>query len=136
MRAFPRRSILRSLAISFGGLVLAACGGNRSVPEETANANDESPDPAVSSGDATFSEPVASPGPSSELAAVEGPARPTANSVALNLIPAMNAAVQYEYGTASGAYSARTALLTASLGTPLETVVGGLQPNTRYFYRA
>jgi len=42
----------------------------------------------------------------------------------------------YEYGIAAGTYTARTAPQAAPAGVPLETLIGGLQPDTRYYYRA
>jgi len=41
----------------------------------------------------------------------------------------------FEYGTAPGAYSAKTGLLHFASGMPVETVFDNLQPNTQYFYR-
>jgi phosphodiesterase/alkaline phosphatase D-like protein len=43
--------------------------------------------------------------------------------------------IYYEYGTASGAYTTQTAPQTGNAGAPLETLISGLQPNTRYYYR-
>jgi phosphodiesterase/alkaline phosphatase D-like protein len=43
--------------------------------------------------------------------------------------------IAYEYGTAPGAYAARTAPQAAAAGAPLETLIDGLQPDTRYYYR-
>jgi phosphodiesterase/alkaline phosphatase D-like protein len=43
--------------------------------------------------------------------------------------------VYYEYGTAPGVYTAQTPPQSAAAGAPLETLIGGLQPNMRYYYR-
>ncbi len=45
-------------------------------------------------------------------------------------------AVYYEYGTATGTYTGRTLQQAASPNVPLETLISGLQSNTRYYYRA
>jgi hypothetical protein len=41
----------------------------------------------------------------------------------------------YEYGTSSGIYFARNPAQQASGGVPVETLIGGLEPDTRYYYR-
>ncbi|MEI7643973.1 MAG: hypothetical protein WCJ55_06805, partial [Chloroflexales bacterium] len=61
--------------------------------------------------------------------------RPTDRSITLNVVPASALEIAYEYGTAPGTYTARTAPQTATASTPLETLIDGLQPNTRYYYR-
>ena len=61
--------------------------------------------------------------------------RPTDRSITLNVVPASALEITYEYGTAPGTYTARTAPQTATASTPLETLIDGLQPNTRYYYR-
>ena len=44
--------------------------------------------------------------------------------------------VYFEYGTTSGDYSAgQTGVLSATAGTPVETVIGGLSSSAQYFYR-
>jgi phosphodiesterase/alkaline phosphatase D-like protein len=61
--------------------------------------------------------------------------RPTDHSIAVNVVPAVALDIYYEYGTAAGAYTAKTAPQSASAGVPLETLISGLQSNTRYYYR-
>ena len=61
--------------------------------------------------------------------------RPTNTSVSANIVPVAAMTVYYEYGTASGVYTSKTQPQNASAGVPLETLIGGLQPNTRYYYR-
>lgn len=61
--------------------------------------------------------------------------RPTSTSVTANVVPASVMTVYYEYGMASGAYTAQTVPQSAAAGEPLETLISELQPNTRYFYR-
>lgn len=63
------------------------------------------------------------------------PGRPTATSVTLNVVPAVALELFYEYGVASGNYTAQTTLQRAAAATPLETLLTGLQPDTRYYYR-
>jgi hypothetical protein len=61
--------------------------------------------------------------------------RPTNTSVTVNVVPAAQMNIFYEYGIISGTYTAQTIPQTASPGAPLETLIDGLQPNTRYYYR-
>lgn len=61
--------------------------------------------------------------------------RPTDRSVAVNVVPAQELEIYYEYGTAAETYTARTPAQTATSGAPLETAIGDLQPNMRYYYR-
>jgi hypothetical protein len=61
--------------------------------------------------------------------------RPTDSSVTVNVVPAIAMEIYYEVGTASGKYTSKTAVQTAAAGAPIETLMDGLQPNTRYHYR-
>jgi hypothetical protein len=61
--------------------------------------------------------------------------RPTDTSVTVNVVPAVTMEIYYEYGTTPGAYTNSTTLQTAAAGAPLETLIDGLQPNMRYYYR-
>ena len=61
--------------------------------------------------------------------------RPTATSVTVNVVLAVALNVAYEYGLTSGVYPTRTTVQAATAGVPLETLITGLQPNTRYYYR-
>jgi hypothetical protein len=60
---------------------------------------------------------------------------PTDTSITINIVPATEMEIFYEYGTASGTYTSQTTPQKAIAGTPLETIIDGLQPNTRYYYR-
>jgi hypothetical protein len=61
---------------------------------------------------------------------------PTGDSVRLNLLSAdQNGTVSVAYGTAAGVYAAQTPSGTLVAGQPLELVLAGLAPDTRYFYR-
>ena len=62
--------------------------------------------------------------------------RPTNNSITVNTIMEISGDVYFEYGTTSGDYSAgQTGVLSATAGTPVETVIGGLSSSAQYFYR-
>jgi len=60
---------------------------------------------------------------------------PTANSITINVVPDANIELYYEYGIASGSYSAQTPITSATASQPHETVIDGLTTNTQYFYR-
>jgi hypothetical protein len=79
--------------------------------------------------------PVAPTSISRDFIAYEITGRPTDTSVTVNVLPAVDMQIYYEYGTASGAYNAQTTPQTAKANTPLETLIDNLQPNTRYYYR-
>ena len=62
--------------------------------------------------------------------------RPTNNSVTVNAILDMNGEVSYEYGTSAGDYTAgQTSAQSATTGEPVEAIIGGLSPDTQYYYR-
>lgn len=61
--------------------------------------------------------------------------RPTNNSVSMNIVPAFRMEIYYEYGTKPEEYLFQTSPQVAEAGVPLETLISGLQPNTRYYYR-
>ena len=61
--------------------------------------------------------------------------KPTANSIALNMMFSDAAEVRVEYGTATGVYAAQTPWQSFTAGVPGVIAVSGLQPDTRYFYR-
>lgn len=41
----------------------------------------------------------------------------------------------FEYGTKAGGYTRKTEVASLAAGEPVETVLGGLKPNTQYFYQ-
>lgn len=89
---------------------------------------------------ATTKQPKGNPQPAptssnADFIATEILGRPTNSSVTVNIVPASQMNIYYEYGTASGAYTNQTVPQTASANLPLETLIDGLQPNTRYYYR-
>jgi phosphodiesterase/alkaline phosphatase D-like protein len=71
----------------------------------------------------------------SDFIASEILGRPTDSSITINVVPAVNMEIYYEYGIVTGVYTAQTAIQTASTGIPVETIIPDLQPDTRYFYR-
>jgi hypothetical protein len=60
---------------------------------------------------------------------------PTNTSITVNVVPTLAMKIYYEYGSASGAYTNQTAPQDATANIPLETLIDGLQPSTRYYYR-
>jgi hypothetical protein len=61
--------------------------------------------------------------------------RPTDSSMTINAVIAAEADVFYEYGTASGKYPQKTMIQNSPANIPIITVLDGLQPDGRYFYR-
>jgi hypothetical protein len=62
--------------------------------------------------------------------------RPTDQSITISIVPASGIGqLYYEYGTASGMYTVQTSTTSATAGVPHVTVIEGLQPNTKYYYR-
>lgn len=78
---------------------------------------------------------VAPTAATSDFVATEILGRPTDTSIIVNIVPAVPMEIYYEYGTAPGVYTAQTAPQSAAAGAPLETLIAGLQPDTRYYYR-
>jgi hypothetical protein len=70
-----------------------------------------------------------------DFVATEILGRPTNTSITVNVVPARAMDLYYEYGAAPGNYSTQTAPQSAAAGQPLETLIAGLQPDTRYYYR-
>lgn len=61
--------------------------------------------------------------------------RPTASSVALNVVPAKASDAYVQYGTSASKYTRRTPAVSTAAGTPLVIAISGLKANTRYYYR-
>ena len=59
---------------------------------------------------------------------------PTDHSITLNVVPANDAVLWYQVSGTDGLVFAQTEPCQAQAGQPLETVITGLQPNTRYSY--
>ena len=62
-------------------------------------------------------------------------ARPTDNSVTMNILMDQQTEVYWEYGTVSGSYTFSTPTFTAQKDSVLEAVFSGLLPDTKYYYR-
>jgi hypothetical protein len=60
---------------------------------------------------------------------------PTEHSVIVNAVSLLSLEAYVEYGTAADVYPARTSPALWPGGTPVEIVLDGLAPDTRYFYR-
>jgi hypothetical protein len=52
------------------------------------------------------------------------------------MVPAGAETIFYALGTASGSFSCETPRISAAAGVPSNTTIGGLVPDTEYFYRA
>jgi hypothetical protein len=61
--------------------------------------------------------------------------RPTNNSVTVNVVADAAMQVYFEYGIASGVYINQTSIISTNANAPIETVLDGLQADTRYYYR-
>lgn len=61
--------------------------------------------------------------------------KPTDTSITINIVPDTTIEYHYQYGTASGVYTGQTSNATATGGQPHDVVIGGLDPNTHYYYR-
>lgn len=61
--------------------------------------------------------------------------RPTATSVTVNVRPAEASELYLEWGTGAGAYEIQSEAIAADAGEPVEVLLAGLQPDTRYWYR-
>lgn len=61
--------------------------------------------------------------------------RPTDHSVTVNALSLLLLEVYFEFGTASGVYNESTAAAVQPAGEPIEAVLDGLAPDTRYCYR-
>ena len=61
--------------------------------------------------------------------------RPTDTSVTVNAVPLKPMQAFFEYGPHEGAFTTQTETLQTAGDIPLETLIDGLQPNTRYDYR-
>lgn len=61
--------------------------------------------------------------------------RPTDTSITLSTLSTQALEVSVELGRNPGDYISRTPVRTSPADIPLETVLSGLEPNTRYYYR-
>ena len=164
MNTLSRRAFLRFSAIGLGSFVLSACGPKetsasptlpptlapptqveKAIPNQpkettkpkskkvTPTPSEQTPSPAT----AKIKDKKATAAPSSTrpgFIATEILGRPTDTSMTVNVVPAAAMPIYYEFGTTQGAYTAKTAPQSAEAGVPLETIINGLKPNTRYYY--
>jgi len=132
-----RRDFIRFSALGLGGAFLAACGvpatAAATVPPSPVGRTPTPTGTTLKSKDQKASATPAAVNPLFLAAPILG--RPTDTSVAANLVPAVAMTVFYEYGTASGSYTGRSAAQAAAAGVPLEPSINGLLPATRYYYR-
>jgi len=61
--------------------------------------------------------------------------RPTANSININVIPAAEIVLYYEYKVSDDTTYSSTSQVTAAAGQPCNAVISGLSPDTEYDYR-
>lgn len=61
--------------------------------------------------------------------------RPTESSVTVNARADAALELYFEYDASPGEYNSRTTAATAAAGVPVEQLLDGLLPNTRYYYR-
>ncbi len=62
-------------------------------------------------------------------------ARPTDTSIMINVVPAEDVSIYYEFGTSSGGPYTSTSTGLATAGEPYNVVLSGLSPETQYYYR-
>jgi hypothetical protein len=61
--------------------------------------------------------------------------RPTDTAITINAAAREDLEIFYEYGIEPGSYPERTPYLVFSAGESVHTLIEGLKPNTRYYYR-
>jgi hypothetical protein len=71
----------------------------------------------------------------SHFTATELLTRPTNNSVTVSLIPKEDSELFFEYGTSPGSYSCQTTGVNVKAGSPSNSSIQGLMPDSHYYYR-
>ena len=61
--------------------------------------------------------------------------RPTDTSVTVNMMTDSDIELFFEYGINPGSYTGKTKVSGFKANEPIETVIAGLKPNSRYYYR-
>jgi len=61
--------------------------------------------------------------------------RPTDRAVTVNVIPASDSELYFEYGTAPGKYILQTVVTSVAAAVPVNVLINNLQPGTPYYYR-
>ena len=140
-----RREFLRLSALGLGSATLRACGiqpAPATVPAAipaTATAIKA----AATMGTAATVAPTAAAVPVGSapaggltgLLSAEILGRPTDQQVTVNVLPSADSQIFFEYGSASGQYTAQTSTISASAGVPVNAVLQGLPPNARTYFR-
>lgn len=72
-------------------------------------------------------------GPAASLSMILG--RPTDRSITISVLSATAIEARIEYGIKPGIFTEKTEPWTAKPGAPFEFEIGGLNPNTRYYYQ-
>ena len=146
-----RRDFIRISALGIGGSLLAACGlkqpkNQQANPQGSlVRPTKAGPPTAPTASTSTAPHPAASAGPlptsvstassTSNLLSTEILGRPTDQAITVNVVPAQDSHVYFEYGTAPGKYSAQTQTIPASANLPVNGLLDNLQRDTRYYYR-
>lgn len=134
-----RREFLRVLALGSAGLTLAACAAEAAplpAPTRQSPASPATTPPNAPKAKAPARQPtltVSSSHP--DFVATEILGRPTNTSATVNVVPAKSMEIYYEYGTASGSYTSRTAAVTAAANAPVDSLIDRLAPNSPCYYR-
>jgi hypothetical protein len=130
--------------LGFALVAVAAACDRTSAPEVPAAAGPPTSAPATASSIASGGTAAKAKGKATgtavqpatpELVATEILGRPTADGITVSVVPAAPMELWYEYGTAPGAPTARTAPQQVAAGVPVETQLTGLAAGTRYHYR-
>ena len=61
--------------------------------------------------------------------------RPTDKTITVNVLFDSEVVAYFEYGTVKGNYTNTTSTFTSVINEPIKTIIAGLQPETRYYYR-
>jgi hypothetical protein len=78
---------------------------------------------------------LSAPGDEATFTATELLGRITDSSVTVNVVAEETLEVYFQFGTQPGVYTGQTSTSTFPGNTPIEMVIGGLQSDTRYYYR-
>lgn len=123
-------------AAALGPFVLAGCDAG--TPDATgASVLTPSSSPGTVGGPGAAASTLTA-GPAPTDAGFSAPpllGRPTDRSITVNSLPSTTTSFHIEYGTAAGRYERRTPTQDGVAGRPVESLVGGLEPGTRYYYR-
>jgi hypothetical protein len=140
-RNISRRNFLKLSSILFGSAAVSLLKSNGSTMADGLSAKG-STTPGAKQGKNKSTPETGSgndlSGPGSgnpDFVATEITGLPTMDSITIHVIPIRSMNICYEYGTVQGQYPSRTASQPAQAGVPLQTVITGLKPDSRYFFR-